>query len=65
MRNEAYPEAVGQLYWIASQSRPDLCFDVVDLATVCDVSDMKLKSKVKKVVRKAKNNQCKILYPSL
>ena len=65
VRNEGYPEAVGQLHWIASQSRPDLCFDVLDLATVCDVSDMKLKSKINKVVRKAKNNQYKILYPSL
>ena len=40
---------MGQLRWIASQSRPDLCFDVLDLATICDVSDMKLKSKINKV----------------
>ena len=65
VRNEAYPEAVGQLHWIASQSRPDLCFDVLDLATVCEVSDIKLKSKINKDVRKARNNQYKILYPSL
>ena len=65
VRNEAYPEAVGQLHWIASQSRPDLCFDVLDLATVCDLSDLKLKTKINKVVRKAKNNQYKLIYPSL
>ena len=42
------------MHWIATQSRPDLCFDVLDLSTLCDLSESKLRSKINKVVRKAK-----------
>ena len=65
VKNDIYPEIVGQLHWIASQSRPDLCFDVLDLSTLCDLSESKLRSKINKVVRKAKYNQYKIMFPCL
>ena len=63
--NDIYPEIVGQLHWIATQSRPDLCFDVLDLSTLCDLSESKLRSEINKVVRKAKYNQYKIVFPCL
>lgn len=63
--NNFYPEIVGQLHWIATQSRPDMCFDVLDLSTNSELSDSKLKSKINKAVRKAKNNQYKIVFPCL
>ena len=65
VKNDIYPEIVGQLHWIATQSRPDLCFDVLDLSTLCDLSESKLRSKINKVVRKAKYNQYKIIFPCL
>ena len=64
-KNGIFPELVGQLHWIASQTRPDLCFDVLDLSTLTDVSDSKLQSKLNKVIRKAKNNLCSIVFPCL
>ena len=62
IKNDIYPEIIGQLHWIATQSRPDLCYDVLDLATSSDLSDSKLRSKINKVVRKAKFNQYKIVF---
>lgn len=65
LKNDIYPEIVGQLHWMAKQSRPDLYFDVLDLATISELSDSKLRSKINKVVRKAKYNQYKIVFPCL
>ncbi|KAG1681910.1 Retrovirus-related Pol polyprotein from transposon RE2 [Nymphon striatum] len=65
VKNGIYPEIVGQLHWIATQSRPDLCFDVLDLSTLGELSETKLQSKLNKVIRKAKNNLYRIKYPSL
>ena len=42
-----------------------MCFDVLDLSTLCDLSESKLRSKINKVVRKAKYNQYKIMFPCL
>ncbi|CAC5379706.1 unnamed protein product [Mytilus coruscus] len=38
VKNGIYPEIVGQLHWIAIQSRPDLCFDVLDLSTLGELN---------------------------
>ena len=65
VKNDIYPEIVGQLHWIATQSRPDLCFDVLDLSTLFDLKESKLRSKMNKVARKAKYNQYKIVFPCL
>ena len=65
IKDNIYPEIVGQLHWIATQSRPDLSFDVLDLATHCDLGDPKLRTKINKVVRKALCNQYKIVFPCL
>ena len=37
IREGLYAELVGQLHWIASQSRPDVSFDVLELYTLTDV----------------------------
>ncbi|CAG2191491.1 unnamed protein product [Mytilus edulis] len=65
IKNGIYPEIVGQLHWIATQSRPDLCFDVLDLSTSVQLSEAKTQSKLNKVIRKAKNNSYRIKYPNL
>ena len=65
LRDSIYPEIVGQLHWLATQSRPDLSFDVLDLATLCDLSSSKLRSKLNKAVRKAKYNQYRMVFPCL
>ncbi|CAC5411359.1 unnamed protein product [Mytilus coruscus] len=56
-----YPEIVGQLHWIATQSRPD----VLDLSTSIQLSEAKTQSKLNKVIRKAKNNSYRNKYPNL
>lgn len=57
---------VGQLHWVASQCRPDLCFDILDLSTLLsDASVSNLQSKLNKVLRKTKNNPYKIMFPCL
>ena len=65
MNDQIYPEAVGQLHWIATQTRPDICYDVLDLATASHLYASKLQSKVNKVIRKSKNIQYKLAFPSL
>lgn len=65
MKDQIYPEAVGQLHWIATQTRPDICFDVLDLATASHLCDSKLQSKVNKVIRKSKSIQYKLAFPSV
>ena len=58
-------EVVGQLHWLATQSRPDLSSDVLDLATVTNLHDSKMLNKLNKIIRKAKNNTYEILFPCL
>ncbi|CAC5410126.1 unnamed protein product [Mytilus coruscus] len=65
IKNGIYPEIVGQLHWIATQSRPDLFFDVLDLSTSIQLSEAKTQSKLNKIIRKAKNNSYRIKYPNL
>ncbi|CAC5414014.1 unnamed protein product [Mytilus coruscus] len=65
IKNGIYPEIVGQLHWTATQSRPDLCFDVLDLSTSIQLSEAKTQSKLNKVIRKAKNNSYRNKYPNL
>ena len=65
MNDQIYPEAVGQLHWIATQTRPDICYDVLDLATASHLCASKLQSKVNKVIRKSKSIQYKLAFPSL
>ncbi|CAG2236155.1 unnamed protein product [Mytilus edulis] len=65
IKNGIYPEIVGQLHWIATQSRPDLCFDVLDLSSSVQLSEPKTQSKLNKVIRKAKNNSYRIKNPNL
>ncbi len=64
-RCQNYQEVVGQLHWISTQSRPDLSFDVLDLSTVTQDCMSKQRSKINKVVRKAKNNEYRMVFPSL
>ncbi|CAL4230517.1 unnamed protein product [Meganyctiphanes norvegica] len=55
----------GQLNWIASQSRPDLSFDVCDLS--CSIKDARIMDlqRAAKVVRKAKSSCVSLKFPSL
>ncbi|CAL4194516.1 unnamed protein product [Meganyctiphanes norvegica] len=55
----------GQLNWIASQSRPDLSFDVSDLS--CSIKDARIMDlqRAAKVVRKAKSSCVSLKFPSL
>ena len=55
----------GQLNWIASQSRPDLSFDVCDLS--CRIKNAKVADLLRamKVIRKAKASRVSLKFPDL
>ena len=60
-----YRKIVGCLNWVATTSRPDLCFEVVSLSTQfrnATVADM---IAANKAVRKVKAHDVKILFPNL
>ena len=55
----------GQINWLATQTRPDLSFDVCDLS--CSVRDAKVADlqRAAKVVRKAQSARVSLKYPRL
>ena len=56
---------IGQLNWIANQSRPDLSFDVLQLGNRIKNAKVKDITLANKVLRKLKLHECKLLFPDL
>ena len=56
---------VGQLNWLSGISRPDISFDTCNFST--KVNDMKIRDVIElnKVVKRVKNENNQILFPSL
>ena len=57
--------AIGQLNWLAGISRPDLSFDVCQLSTQVTQATIRDLVQANKVIKRAKEDHGKILYPSL
>ena len=53
---------IGQLSWIACQSRPESSFDLCELSSVANKAKVSDMIKAKKVLSKAKSNQVKLYY---
>ena len=58
-------QAIGQLNWLSTQTRPDLAFDVCDLSTSLKEGTVDLIIKTNKVIKKAKYNNLFLYYPVL
>ena len=54
---------VGQLAWVASQSRPDIAFDVCQLSVGLKNASCKSVNRANKCVKKLKNNPYMLKYP--
>ena len=62
---DALRSKVGQLLWVANQSRPDISFDVSSIAVSLKDATFKDIINVNKIIRKVKNNQLSLQYFSL
>ena len=60
-----YRKTIGQLNWLASQSRPDLSFDVCKLSVKLKSATVRDALLANKVVKKAKATNINIKYQSL
>ena len=60
-----YRKIVGSLNWVATTSRPDLCFEVVELSTHFKNATVRDMLAANKAVRKLQTHDYKILFPSL
>ena len=52
----------GQINWISSQTRPDLSFDALELSIERNNATVSTMKRAKKIVRKAKETDSKILF---
>ena len=57
--------ALGRLNWLATQTRPDLCFEVSDLASSLKHSKVGIIAQINKTIRKAKKESSQIHIPKL
>ena len=56
---------VGQLLWVANQTRPDITFDVTSTAVALKRSSLKDAVHINKIIRKVKNNVLPLQFFSL
>ena len=56
---------IGQLNWIATQCRPDLSFQVLELSTINKFAKVEQLIQANKLIRKLKSEPCKIFFPRL
>ena len=52
----------GQIHWVSSQTRPDLSFDALELSIERNYATVSTMKRAKKIVKKAKESDSKILF---
>ena len=55
-------QKLGQLLWVCNQSRPDICFDVSNIASNIKNATIKQLVDVNKIINKTKTNQYDLKY---
>ena len=61
----ALRSVIGQLNWLATQTRPDLSYDVCDLATSLKQGTVELITKANRIIRKAKSQDVHLHFPKM
>ena len=56
---------IGKLSWLATQTRPDLAYDVCHLSTSVKHGKVSLMNLVNRAVKKAKSEEVCVFYPSM
>ena len=56
---------IGKLLWVSGQARPDISFEVSQLATNITNSDETSMKIVNKLFTNMKQNECKLIYKKL
>ena len=62
IETKKYRTLIGQLSWIACQTRPDLSFDLCELSSVANKAKVSDMIKANKVLSKTKRNHMKLYY---
>ena len=62
---QQYRGLVGQLSWMATQTRPDVSFEVCDLSTVCHTAKVDDALRANKLLRKVQQRPITLQFPKL
>ena len=62
---EEFRVAVGQLIWLANQTRPDVAFEICELSTHCHNATVEDAIQANKVITKVKSQQVNLLFEKL
>ena len=62
VETKKYRTLIGQLSWVACQTRPDLSFDLCELSSVANKAKVADLMKANKILSKAKSNHVKLYY---
>ena len=63
--DEKLGSVIGQLSWLATETRPDLAYDVCELSTSRKTGTVELLLRCNKIIKKAKYNTVFLYYPKL
>ena len=58
-------QLIGQLNWLATQTRPDLSYDVSALSSILKLENVECIKQINRTVKKAKKEKCQIDIPDL
>ena len=65
MKQQQFKAAMGQINWSASQSRPDIAFDMLKMSMLVNKPKVMHLTKVNRLIKKLQQKQQMLVFPSL